>query len=89
MLGRRGQSWSRVCIPLHGRGNTTGQNKGKKKTCALEKHMSVDKLDGVLKHRKSPGEVLKSRILHGDPSCADGKYADAIEEEYAKMDVGA
>ena len=55
----------------------------------LEKHMRADKLDDALRHRKSPEEVLKSGILHDDPRSPEDKYAEAIEEEYAKRDGGA
>lgn len=51
--------------------------------------MRADKLDEALKHRKSPEELMKAGVLHEDPRSPDEKYAEAIEEEYAKREGGA
>ncbi|KAJ2906393.1 hypothetical protein MKZ38_001753 [Zalerion maritima] len=55
----------------------------------LEKHMRADKLDHALANRKSPDELVKAGVLREDPRSPEEKYADAIEDEYAKREGGA
>ncbi|KAK4207771.1 hypothetical protein QBC37DRAFT_432932 [Rhypophila decipiens] len=40
-------------------------------------------------HRPSPEALLKEGVLHEDPRSAEEKYAEAMEEEYAKREGGA
>ncbi|KAI1264878.1 hypothetical protein F5Y18DRAFT_388729 [Xylariaceae sp. FL1019] len=55
----------------------------------LEKHMRADTLNEKISHRPSPEDVVKTGVLHDDPRSPDEKYAEAIEEEYAKREGGA
>jgi len=61
----------------------------------LEKHMRADSLNEKILHRPSPDELIKKDILHDDPRSPEAarspedKYAEAIEEEYAKREGGA
>ena len=51
--------------------------------------MRADSLNEKIAHRPSPEDLIKGGLLHGDPRSSDEKYADAIEEEYAKREGGA
>ncbi|KAK4187818.1 hypothetical protein QBC35DRAFT_220639 [Podospora australis] len=55
----------------------------------LEKHMRADSLNEKIAHRPAPETVLEKHILHEDPRSPEDKYAEAIEEEYAKREGGA
>ncbi|KAK3291817.1 uncharacterized protein B0H64DRAFT_408192 [Chaetomium fimeti] len=55
----------------------------------LERHMRADSLNEKIAHRPSPEALLKDGVLHDDPRSPDDKYAEAIEEEYAKREGGA
>ncbi|KAI2638346.1 hypothetical protein GGS21DRAFT_507805 [Xylaria nigripes] len=55
----------------------------------LEKHMRADSLNGKISHRPSPEQLIKEGVLHDDPRSPEEKYAEAIEEEYAKREGGA
>ncbi|KAM7191927.1 hypothetical protein V8F33_008651 [Rhypophila sp. PSN 637] len=55
----------------------------------LEKHMRADSLNEKIAHRPSPEALLKEGVLHEDPRSPEEKYAEAIEEEYAKREGGA
>ncbi|RYO93702.1 hypothetical protein DL766_004760 [Monosporascus sp. MC13-8B] len=55
----------------------------------LEKHMRADSLNEKISHRPSPEKLMKEGVLHEDPRSPDEKYAEAIEEEYAKREGGA
>ncbi|KAH0530051.1 hypothetical protein TsFJ059_004726 [Trichoderma semiorbis] len=55
----------------------------------LQKHMLGDKLNDKISHRPSPDALLKDGVLHEDPRSPEEKYAEAIEEEYAKREGGA
>ncbi|KAL2262246.1 hypothetical protein VTK26DRAFT_2038 [Humicola hyalothermophila] len=55
----------------------------------LERHMRADSLNEKLAHRPSPEALIKEGVLHEDPRSSDDKYAEAIEEEYAKREGGA
>ncbi|KAI0876970.1 hypothetical protein GGS24DRAFT_498409 [Hypoxylon argillaceum] len=55
----------------------------------LAKHMRADSLNEKISHRPSPDQLLKNGVLHDDPRSAEEKYAEAIEEEYAKREGGA
>lgn len=55
----------------------------------LEKHMRADSLNEKIAHRPSPEALLKEGVLHEDPRSPEDKYAEAIEEEYAKREGGA
>ncbi|KAK3989691.1 hypothetical protein QBC44DRAFT_241019 [Cladorrhinum sp. PSN332] len=55
----------------------------------LEKHMRADSLNEKIAHRPPPEEVLQKHILHEDPRSPEEKYAEAIEDEYAKREGGA
>ena len=55
----------------------------------LEKHMRADSLNEKIAHRPSPEALLREGVLHEDPRSADDKYAEAIEDEYAKREGGA
>jgi len=55
----------------------------------LEKHMRQDSLNEKIAHRPSPDDLLKKDILHDDPRSPEEKYAEAIEDEYAKREGGA
>jgi hypothetical protein len=55
----------------------------------LEKHMRADSLNEKIAHRPSPEVLIKEGVLHEDPRSPEDKYAEAIEEEYAKREGGA
>ncbi|KAI8623773.1 hypothetical protein F5Y19DRAFT_350188 [Xylariaceae sp. FL1651] len=55
----------------------------------LEKHMRVDSLNDKISHRPSPEQLMKDGVLRDDPRSPDEKYAEAIEDEYAKREGGA
>lgn len=55
----------------------------------LQKHMRADSLNDKISHRPTPEKLLKEGVLHDDPRSPDEKYAEAIEEEYAKREGGA
>ncbi|KAK4124233.1 hypothetical protein N657DRAFT_571917 [Parathielavia appendiculata] len=55
----------------------------------LEKHMRADSLNEKISHRPSPETLIKEGVLHEDPRSPEDKYAEAIEEEYAKREGGA
>ena len=51
--------------------------------------MRADSLNEKIAHRPSPESLLKEGVIHEDPRSAEDKYAEAIEEEYAKREGGA
>jgi len=51
--------------------------------------MRADSLNEKISHRPTPEALIKEGVLHEDPRSADEKYAEAIEEEYAKREGGA
>ena len=51
--------------------------------------MRADSLNDKISHRPSPEKLVKEGVLHEDPRSADDKYAEAIEDEYAKREGGA
>ncbi|KAK3346212.1 hypothetical protein B0T25DRAFT_271779 [Lasiosphaeria hispida] len=55
----------------------------------LEKHMRADSLNEKISHRPAPEALIKEGVLLEDPRSPDEKYAEAIEEEYAKREGGA
>lgn len=55
----------------------------------LAKHMRADSLNEKISHRPSPEKLLKEGVLHEDPRSPEEKYAEAIEDEYAKREGGA
>ncbi|KAK3319963.1 hypothetical protein B0T19DRAFT_275744 [Cercophora scortea] len=55
----------------------------------LEKHMRADSLNEKIAHRPSPETLIKDGVLHDDPRSPEEKYAEAMEEEYAKREGGA
>ncbi|KAH9903747.1 RPEL repeat protein [Xylariomycetidae sp. FL2044] len=55
----------------------------------LEKHMRADSLNDKISHRPSPEKLMKEGVLHDDPRSPEEKYAEAIEDEYAKREGGA
>ncbi|KND91292.1 hypothetical protein TOPH_04158 [Tolypocladium ophioglossoides CBS 100239] len=55
----------------------------------LERSMLEDKLNDKISHRPSPDELVKEGVLREDPSTAEQKYKEAIEDEYAKREGGA
>ncbi|KAI1328919.1 hypothetical protein F5Y16DRAFT_137993 [Xylariaceae sp. FL0255] len=55
----------------------------------LQKHMRADSLNDKISHRPSPEKLVKDGVLHEDPRSPEDKYAEAIEEEYAKREGGA
>ncbi|KAH7027829.1 RPEL repeat protein [Microdochium trichocladiopsis] len=55
----------------------------------LAKHMRADSLNDKISHRPSPEKLMKEGVLHEDPRSPDEKYAEAIEDEYAKREGGA
>jgi hypothetical protein len=55
----------------------------------LEKHMRQDSLNEKIAHRPSPEELIKEGLLREDPRSPEEKYAEAIEDEYAKREGGA
>ena len=42
-----------------------------------------------ISHRPPPELLLKEGVLHDDPRSAEEKYAEAMEDEYAKREGGA
>ncbi|KAF9876914.1 hypothetical protein CkaCkLH20_05760 [Colletotrichum karsti] len=55
----------------------------------LEMHMRADTLNDKLSHRPDPEKLVAEGVLKEDPRTADDKYAEAIEDEYAKREGGA
>ncbi|KAL2146477.1 hypothetical protein VTI28DRAFT_3946 [Corynascus sepedonium] len=55
----------------------------------LERHMRADSLNEKIAHRPSPETLIREGVLHEDPRSPEDKYAEAIEEEYAKREGGA
>ncbi|KAI0006314.1 hypothetical protein F4779DRAFT_597075 [Xylariaceae sp. FL0662B] len=55
----------------------------------LEKHMRADSLNEKILHRPSPEKLIEEGVLHEDPRSPEEKYAEAIEDEYAKREGGA
>ncbi|KAJ1327922.1 MKL/myocardin-like protein [Microdochium nivale] len=55
----------------------------------LARHMRADSLNDKISHRPSPEKLVKEGVLHEDPRSADEKYAEAIDDEYAKREGGA
>lgn len=55
----------------------------------LEKHMRADSLNDKISHRPPPEKLLQEGVLHDDPRSPEEKYAEAIEDEYAKREGGA
>lgn len=51
--------------------------------------MRADSLNEKIAHRPSPDELIKKGVLDEDPRTAEEKYAEAIEDEYAKREGGA
>lgn len=49
--------------------------------------MRADTLNDKIAHRPSPEEMVKKGVLEDDPRSPDEKYAEAIEDEYAKREV--
>ncbi|KAL2151520.1 hypothetical protein VTH82DRAFT_6618 [Thermothelomyces myriococcoides] len=55
----------------------------------LERHMRADSLNEKIAHRPSPEALIRDGVLREDPRSPSDKYAEAIEEEYAKRGGGA
>ncbi|KAI1500174.1 hypothetical protein F5X99DRAFT_387234 [Biscogniauxia marginata] len=55
----------------------------------LEKHMRVDFLNDKISQRPPPEKLLNEGLLREDPRSPEEKYAEAIEDEYAKREGGA
>lgn len=55
----------------------------------LERHMRANSLNEKIAHRPSPEELVRGGVLHGDPRSPEERYAEAIEDEYAKREGGA
>ncbi|KXX74279.1 MKL/myocardin-like protein 2 [Madurella mycetomatis] len=55
----------------------------------LERHMRADSLNEKIAHRPPPEALIKEGVLHEDPRSPGEKYAEAIEDEYAKREGGA
>jgi hypothetical protein len=51
--------------------------------------MRADSLNDKIANRPSPDKLLKVGILAEDPRSPEEKYAEAIEDEYAKREGGA
>ena len=51
--------------------------------------MRADSLNDKIAHRPTPEELIKKGVLDEDPRSPDEKYAEAIEDEYAKREGGA
>ena len=51
--------------------------------------MRADTLNEKISHRPPPELLLKEGVLHDDPRSAEEKYAEAMEDEYAKREGGA
>lgn len=51
--------------------------------------MRADSLNEKIAHRPAPETVLEKHIIHEDPRSPEDKYAEAIEDEYAKREGGA
>lgn len=46
-------------------------------------------LNDKLAHRPEPEKLVKEGVLHEDPRSPEERYAEAIEDEYAKREGGA
>ncbi|KAI0473573.1 hypothetical protein GGR56DRAFT_538273 [Xylariaceae sp. FL0804] len=55
----------------------------------LAKHMRADSLNDRLANRPPPEKLMQEGLLHEDPRSPEEKYAEAIEDEYAKREGGA
>ncbi len=51
--------------------------------------MRADSLNEKLSHRPPPEKLVEEGILEEDPRSPEEKYAEAIEDEYAKRGGGA
>ncbi len=51
--------------------------------------MLSDKLNDKIGHRPSPEELIKRGVLDDDPRSPEEKYAERMEDEYAKREGGA
>lgn len=51
--------------------------------------MRADSLNEKIAHRPSPEALIRDGVLREDPRSPSDKYAEAIEEEYAKRGGGA
>lgn len=51
--------------------------------------MRADSLNDKISHRPPPEKLVEEGVLHEDPRSADEKYAEAINDEYAKREGGA
>ncbi len=51
--------------------------------------MRADTLNEKIAHRPSPETLMKDGVLRDDPRSPEEKYAEAIEDEYAKREGGA
>lgn len=51
--------------------------------------MRADSLSEKISHRPSPEDLMRGGVLREDPRTAEQKYAEAIEDEYAKREGGA
>jgi hypothetical protein len=51
--------------------------------------MRADSLNDKISHRPPPEALLETGVLHDDPRSPEEKYAEAMEEEYAKREGGA
>ncbi|KAI0121158.1 hypothetical protein BJ170DRAFT_148143 [Xylariales sp. AK1849] len=55
----------------------------------LEKHMRADSLNDKIANRPPPEKLVEEGVLREDPRSPEDKYAEAIEDEYAKREGGA
>ena len=55
----------------------------------LERNMRANSLNDKISHRPSPEKLVESGVLHADPRSAEEKYAEAMDDEYAKREGGA
>ena len=55
----------------------------------LQRSMRADSLNDKIAHRPTPEELIKKGVLDEDPRSPEEKYAEAIEDEYAKREGGA
>ncbi|KAI1341194.1 hypothetical protein F5Y15DRAFT_414313 [Xylariaceae sp. FL0016] len=55
----------------------------------LAKHMRADSLNKKISHRPTPEALMEGGVLREDPRSPEEKYAEAIEDEYAKREGGA
>lgn len=51
--------------------------------------MKADTLNDKISHRPDPEQLIKEGVLKDDPRSPEEKYAEAIEDEYAKREGGA